>query len=59
MVSLDRYIDDEGLNIAREEVELITGMALLYVLRWTNSETLTKRCASSTIKHLTLVVVSK
>jgi hypothetical protein len=55
-VALDRYMDNKGLNIAREEIELMTGMALPYAPRWINSETIAERYANGSIKHSTLVV---
>jgi hypothetical protein len=51
---------NEGrLEVAREEIELMTGEQLLYVLRWIKGETLSKRFDSRTIKRSTLVLTVK
>jgi hypothetical protein len=58
-VALDRYMSEGGLEVAREEIELMTGEQLLYALRWIKGETLGERFDSGTIKRSTLVLTVK
>jgi hypothetical protein len=56
-VSLDRYIGEGQLELAREEIELMTGTTLAYVPRWLNSgRTLLERFDNGSIEHSTIVV---
>jgi hypothetical protein len=58
-VALDRYISKEGLDVAREEIELMTGEQLPYAPRWIKGETLGERFDSRTIKRSILVLTKK
>lgn len=55
-VSLDRYLGDGGLELAKQEIELMTGEALPYAPRWIRSQTLEERFHSGTVARSTLVV---
>jgi hypothetical protein len=58
-VALDRYMSEGGLEVAREEIELMTGKQLPYAPRWIKGETLGERFDSGTIKRSTLVLTVK
>ena len=58
-VALDRYMSEEGLDVAREEIELMTGEQLPYAPRWIKGETLGERFDSRTVKRSTLVLTVK
>jgi hypothetical protein len=58
-IALDRYISEGRLEVAREEIELMIGEQLPYVLRWIKGETLGERFDSRTIKRSTLVLTVK
>lgn len=58
-VALDRYMSEDGLGIAREEIELMTGEQLPYAPRWIKSDTLAERYDSGSIKRSTLVLTVK
>ncbi|KAI7695416.1 hypothetical protein KC353_g17883 [Hortaea werneckii] len=58
-VALDRYMTESGLDIAREEIELMTGSELPYKPRWLKSDTLAERFDSGAIKRSTLVLTVK
>jgi hypothetical protein len=58
-VALDRYIAEGGLDVAREEIEVMTGEQLPYAPRWIKGETLAKRYSSGSIKRSTLVLTVK
>lgn len=58
-VALDRYMSEGGLDVAREEIELMTGEQLPYAPRWIKAETLGERFDSGTIKRSTLVLTVK
>lgn len=55
-VSLDRYLGEGGLELAKQEIELMTGEALPYAPRWIRSQTLEERFHSGTVARSTLVV---
>jgi hypothetical protein len=58
-VALDRYMSEGGLEVAREEIELMIGEQLPYAPRWIKGETLGERFDSGTIKRSTLVLTVK
>jgi hypothetical protein len=58
-VALDRYMSEGRLEVAREEIELMTGEQLSYAPRWIKGETLGERFDSGTIKRSTLVLTVK
>jgi hypothetical protein len=58
-VALDRYIAEDGLELARKEIELMTGEQLPYVPRWIKGDTLGERYENGTIKRSTLVLTVK
>lgn len=58
-VSLDRYLGDGGLDLARGEIELMTGESLPYAPRWIRSEGLEERFHSGTVTRSTLVMTVK
>lgn len=58
-VALDRYMTEGGLDLAREEIEVMTGSQLPYAPRWIKSDTLAERFDSGTIKRSTLVLTVK
>lgn len=58
-VSLDRYLGDGGLDLAKEEIELMTGESLPYTPRWIRGDGLEERFHSGTVNHSTLVVTVK
>jgi hypothetical protein len=55
-VSLDRYLGEGGLDLAKQEIELMTGETLPYAPRWIRSQTLEERFHSGTVARSTLVV---
>jgi hypothetical protein len=55
-VALDRYMSENRLEVAREEVELMTGEHLPYAPRWIKGDTLAERYDSGSIKRSTLVL---
>jgi hypothetical protein len=58
-VALDRYMVEGGLDLAREEIELMTGEQLPYAPRWIKGETLGERYQNGSIKRSTLVLTVK
>jgi hypothetical protein len=58
-VELDRYMGEGRLDVAREEIELMTGERLPYAPRWIKGDTLHERFHSGTIKRSTLVLTVK
>lgn len=58
-VALDRYMVEGGLDLAREEIELMTGEQLPYAPRWIKGETLGDRYQNGSIKRSTLVLTVK
>lgn len=58
-VSLDRYLCEGGLDLAREEIELMTGERLPYAPRWIRSDGLEERYHSESITRSSLVVTVK
>jgi hypothetical protein len=58
-VELDRYISEGGLDVVREEIELIIGEQLPFAPRWIKGNTLAERFNSSSIKRSTLVLTVK
>lgn len=57
-VTLDRYLKEGGLALAREEIEL-TGVPLAYEPHWIKNDTLAERFHTGAIKQSTLVVTVK
>jgi len=58
-VALDRYLTESGLDLAREEIEVMTGSQLPYAPRWIKGDTLAERFDSGAIKRSTLVLTVK
>jgi hypothetical protein len=58
-VALDRYMNEGGLEVAREEIELMTGEHLPFAPRWIKGDTLAERYESGSIKRSTLVLTVK
>lgn len=58
-VALDRYMTQGGLDVAREEIELMTGEQLPYAPRWIKGDTLAERFVGGSIKRSTLVLTVK
>jgi hypothetical protein len=58
-VALDRYMAEGGLELARREIELMTGEQLPYAPRWIKEDTLRERYEQGTIKRSTLVLTVK
>lgn len=58
-VALDRYMNEGGLEVAREEIELMTGEHLPFAPRWIKGDTLAERYESGNIKRSTLVLTVK
>lgn len=58
-VALDRYMTESGLDLAQEEIEVMTGSQLPYAPRWIKSDTLAERFDSGAIKRSTLVLTVK
>jgi hypothetical protein len=58
-VALDRYLTEGGLEVAREEIETMTGEQLPYAPRWIKGDTLAERFDSGSIKRSTLVMTVK
>jgi hypothetical protein len=58
-VELDRYMSKGRLDVAREEIELMTGEQLPFAPRWIKGDTLAERFNSSSIKRSTLVLTVK
>ena len=58
-VELDRYMSEGGLDVAREEIELMTGEQLPFAPRWIKGDTLAERFNSGSIKRSTLVLTMK
>lgn len=58
-VELDRYMGEGRLEVAREEIELMTGEQLPYAPRWIKGDTLHERFRNGTIKRSTLVLTVK
>jgi hypothetical protein len=58
-VALDRYMSEGGLDLAKEEIELMTGPQLPYAPRWIKGDTLGERFDSGSIKRSTLVLTVK
>lgn len=58
-VALDRYMTESGLDLAREEIEVMTGSQLPYAPRWIKGDTLAERFDSGAIKRSTLVLTVK
>lgn len=58
-VALDRYMGDGGLELVREEIELMMGEKLPYAPRWIKGDTLSERYHGGTVKRSTLVLTVK
>jgi hypothetical protein len=58
-VSLDCYLCEGDLELAREEIELVTGERLPYAPRWIGSGGLEERFHSASITRSSLVVTVK
>lgn len=58
-VALDRYMSEDGLEVAREEIELMIGEHLPFAPRWIKGNTLAERYDSGSIKRSTLVLTVK
>ncbi|KAI7695118.1 alpha/beta-hydrolase, partial [Hortaea werneckii] len=58
-VALDRYMGDGGLELVREEIELMMGEQLPYAPRWIKEDTLSERFHGGTVKRSTLVLTVK
>lgn len=58
-VALDRYITEGRLDVAREEIELMTGEQLPYAPRWIKRDTLAERFDNGSIRRSTLVLTVK
>lgn len=58
-VALDRYMSESGLDLAREEIGVVTASQLPYAPRWIKSDTLAERFDSGGIKRSTLVLTVK
>jgi hypothetical protein len=58
-VALDQYMTEGGLELARREIELMTGKQLPYAPRWIKGDTLGERYENRTIKRSTLVLTVK
>lgn len=58
-VALDRYMTENGLDLARDEIEVMTGSQLPYAPRWIKSDNLAERFDSGAIKRSTLVLTVK
>jgi hypothetical protein len=58
-VALDRYMTEGGLELARREIELMTGEQLPYAPRWIKGDTLGERYENGTIERSTLVLTAK
>jgi len=58
-VALDRYMAEGGLELARREIELMTGEQLPYAPRWIKEEKLSERYQNGSIKRSTLVLTVK
>lgn len=58
-VALNRYKTESGLELAREEIEVMTGSQLPYAPRWIKGDTLAVRFDSGAIKRSTLVLTLK
>jgi hypothetical protein len=58
-VELDHYMSESGLDVAREEIELMTGEQLPFAPRWIKGDTLAERFNSGSIKRSTLVLTVK
>jgi hypothetical protein len=52
-------MDEGGLELARREIELMTGEQLSYAPRWIKGDTLGDRYENGTIKRSTLVLTVK
>ena len=52
-------MNDGGLEVAREEIELMTGEHLPFAPRWIKGDTLAERYDSGSIKRSTLVLTVK
>jgi hypothetical protein len=58
-VALGRYMTESGLNLAREEIEVMTGSQLPYAPRCIKSDTLAERFDNGAIKRSPLVLTVK
>lgn len=58
-VALDRYMSEGGLEVAREEIEVMTGEQLPYAPRWIKGDTLSERYDNGSTKRSTLVLTVK
>lgn len=58
-VALNHYKTESGLELAREEIEVMTGSQLPYAPRWIKGDTLAVRFDSEAIKRSTLVLTLK
>lgn len=58
-VELDQYMSEGGLDVAREEIETMTGEQLPFAPRWIKSDTLAERFNSGSIERSTLVLTVK
>jgi hypothetical protein len=55
-VALDRYMGEGGLDVTREEIEVMTIEKLPYAPRWIKTEALNERFVNGSIKRSTLVL---
>jgi hypothetical protein len=58
-VALDWYMAEDGLELTRREIELMTGEQLPYAPRWIKGDMLGERYENGTIKRSTLVLTVK
>ena len=58
-VALDCYMNEGRLEVVQEEIELIIGEHLPFVLHWIKGNTLARRYESGSIKRLILVLTIK
>jgi hypothetical protein len=58
-VSLDRYLCEGGMDLAREEIESMTGESLPHAPRWIRSDGLEEKFHSASVTRSSLVVTVK
>jgi hypothetical protein len=58
-IALDRHMSEGGLDVAREEIEMMTGEQLPCAPRWIEADTLGERFDNGSIKRSTLVLAVK
>jgi hypothetical protein len=57
--ALDHRMTESGLDLTREEIEVMTGSRLRYAPRWITSDTLVGLSDSGTRKRMALVLTVK